>query len=71
MQLLQWVLLGLERYVTLDKTMWGSDQSSSIDPSELMLLVKGIREISSATQYEPGPRMLFEGELAKKQSLRK
>lgn len=60
----------VERHVTLDRSMWGSDQSSSIEPSELIKLVKGIRDIEKATQYEPGPRRLFPGESAKKESLR-
>ena len=60
----------IERHVTLDKTMWGSDQESSIDPSELFELVKGIKEINLATQYEEGPRKQFEGENFKKKSLR-
>jgi N-acetylneuraminate synthase len=60
----------VERHVTLDRNMWGSDQSSSIEPSDLIKLVKGIRDIEKATQYEPGPRRQFEGENSKKKSLR-
>jgi N-acetylneuraminate synthase len=60
----------VERHVTLDRNMWGSDQSSSIEPSGLIKLVKGIRDIEKATQYEPGPRKQFEGEAAKRTSLR-
>ena len=63
----QWV----ERHITLDRTMWGSDQSSSIEPSGLIKLVKGIRDIEKATQYKPGPRRQFEGESVKRTSLRK
>ncbi len=68
------VVLGatwIERHVTLDRSMWGSDQSSSIEPDGLIKLVKGIRSIEKATQYEPGPRKQFEGENSKKESLRK
>ena len=61
----------VERHVTLDRNMWGSDHSSSVEPSGLIKLVKGIRSIEKATQYEPGPRKQFEGESAKRQSLRK
>jgi N-acetylneuraminate synthase len=61
----------VERHFTLDRNMWGSDHSSSIEPSGLIKLVKGIRDIEKATQYEPGPRKQFEGETAKKNSLRK
>ena len=61
----------VERHVTLDRSMWGSDHSSSIEPDGLIKLVKGIRSIEKATQYEPGPRKQFEGENSKKESLRK
>ena len=61
----------VERHVTLDRNMWGSDQSSSIEPSGLIKLVKGIRDIEKAIQYEPGSRRLFAGENAKRESLRK
>ncbi len=61
----------VERHVTLDRNMWGSDQSSSVEPSGLIKLVKGIRDIEKATQYEPGPRKQFPGESAKRDSLRK
>lgn len=60
----------VERHITLDRSMWGSDQSSSIEPSGLIKLVKGIRDIEKATQYLPGPRKQFEGENAKRESLR-
>ena len=61
----------VERHVTLDRNMWGSDQSSSIEPSGLFKLVKGIRDIEKATQYKPGPRIQFSGENVKRDSLRK
>ena len=60
----------VERHVTLDQNMWGSDQSSSIEPSGMMKLVKGIRVIESAVQYPPGPRKQFQKESAKRLSLR-
>lgn len=60
----------VERHVTMDKNMWGSDQLSSIEPSGLIKLVKGIRDIEKACQYEPGPRKQFSGENAKRTSLR-
>jgi N-acetylneuraminate synthase len=61
----------VERHVTLDRNMWGSDQSSSIEPSGLIKLVKGIRDIEKATKYEPQERMLFIKEGVKRNSLRK
>ena len=60
----------IERHITLDRNMWGSDQLSSIEPIGLSKLVKGIRDIEKAFQYEVGPRIEFEGELIKKKSLR-
>lgn len=61
----------VERHVTLDRNMWGSDQSSSIEPSGLLKLVKGIRDIDKATQYVPQDRIEFSKESTKKKSLRK
>ena len=61
----------VERHVTLDRTMWGSDHTSSIEPSGLIKLVKGIRDIELATQYPSGERILFDSENIKKESLRK
>lgn len=39
----------IERHITLDKTMWGSDQMVSIEPHGMFKLVRGIREIEMAT----------------------
>ena len=61
----------IERHVTLDKTMWGSDQSASIDPIEVSALIKGIRDCEKAIQYPPQPRLLFPEENKKKESLRR
>ncbi len=60
----------IERHVTLDNTMWGSDQKSSIEPDELIQLIRGFKQIEESMKYEPGPRVQFAGELAKKKSLR-
>ena len=68
------VVLGaswIERHITIDRNMWGSDQSSSIEPSGVIKLVKGIRDIEKAIQYPPGSRIQFEKENIKKKSLRK
>tara|TARA_R110002020_G_scaffold172739_1_gene363106 strand:+ start:4739 stop:5560 length:822 start_codon:yes stop_codon:yes gene_type:complete len=62
----EWV----ERHVTLDRTMWGSDQVASIEPSGLFKLVKGIRDIELALGQEGKERKLFESELAKRKTLR-
>ena len=49
----------IERHITLDRTMWGSDHKASIEPSGLIKLVKGIRDIEGATKYPKGNRILF------------
>jgi N-acetylneuraminate synthase len=67
------VVLGcswVERHLTLDRSMWGSDQLSSVESQGFIKLVKGIRDIEKAMGKE-GPRTLLQGELAKKNSLRK
>jgi len=38
----------VERHITLDRTMWGSDHMSSVEPQGLIKLVKGIRELEEA-----------------------
>ncbi len=38
----------VERHVTLDRTMWGSDHMSSVEPQGLFKLVSGIRELEKA-----------------------
>ncbi len=60
----------IERHITLDRTMWGSDQLASIEPHGLMKLVKGIRDIESA-RGAGGPRILLNSEKLKRESLRK
>lgn len=38
----------LERHITLDRTMWGTDHLSSVEPQGLIKLVKGVRELEQA-----------------------
>ncbi len=38
----------IERHITLDRSMWGTDQLCSIEPQGLIKLVKGIRELEEA-----------------------
>jgi N-acetylneuraminate synthase len=62
---------GIERHICMSHQDWGSDQSSSIEiiPG-LFKLVKGVRDIEKAMQYEPQPRILFVREWEKKATLR-
>lgn len=38
----------IERHLTLDRTMWGSDQSASLEPHAMAEMVRGIRSIEAA-----------------------
>lgn len=38
----------IERHITLDRTMWGSDQSASLEPKGLELLIRDIRAFERA-----------------------
>lgn len=60
----------VERHLTLDRTMWGSDHLSSVEPQGFIKLVKGIRDIDKARGGN-NPRVCLGGELSKRRSLRK
>ena len=59
----------VERHITLDRTMWGSDQIASVEPSGLFKLVKGVRDIEKALGGD-AKRVLLQSELLKRKSLR-
>ena len=59
----------IERHITLDRTMWGSDQMASIEPHGLIKLVKGVRNIEKSLG-DGGPRVILESEMKKIESLR-
>ena len=58
----------IERHITLDRTMWGSDHLSSVEPQGLIKMVRGIRELEEA--YGDGVKKVTEGELAPRKKLR-
>lgn len=60
----------IEVHLTENHSLWGSDHSSSIEPSGLFKLVKGIRDLEQALSKGDNPRQLYPGEEIKKQSLR-
>lgn len=60
----------VERHITLNHGMWGSDHLSSLEPSGLFKLVKGIRDVELSMQIPKGKRVLLEKEKIKKESLR-
>jgi N-acetylneuraminate synthase len=59
----------IERHITLDRTLWGSDQMASVEPQGFMKLVKGIRDIEKSMGGY-GPRTVSGSELDKLKSLR-
>jgi N-acetylneuraminate synthase len=62
---------GIEKHITMDHDSWGSDQSSSVEiVNGLFKFVKGVRTIEKCFLYQPGPRILFDNELKKKETLR-
>lgn len=58
----------IERHITLDKSMYGSDQSASIEPEELFQLVKLIHRTEQIVG--DGIKRLSETELVVKEKLR-
>ncbi|WP_394552868.1 N-acetylneuraminate synthase family protein [Agromyces sp. MMS24-JH15] len=61
--------VAVERHITLDRTMWGSDHSASLEPQGLEHLVRDIRIIEEA--MGDGVKRVFPGELAPKAKLRR
>ena len=59
----------IERHITLDKGMWGTDQACSLEPHAMFKLVRGIRELELA--LGKGEKIVTEDELEKAKSLRK
>jgi N-acetylneuraminate synthase len=57
----------IERHITIDKTMWGSDQMVSIEPHGMFKLVRGIREIEMATGTKN--KIFTKKEMAKRKTL--
>jgi N-acetylneuraminate synthase len=58
----------LERHITLDRAMWGSDQAASIEPGGLIRLVRDIRIIEMAVG--DGNKRIYDSELPLIQRLR-
>ena len=58
----------IERHITLDRSMWGTDQLSSVEPQGLFKLVSGIRELEVA--YGDGKIGVTESEKLVRKKLR-
>ncbi len=61
--------VAVERHITLDRTMWGSDHAASLEPQGFEHLVRDIRVIGDA--LGDGVKRVFPGELAPQAKLRR
>jgi N-acetylneuraminate synthase len=59
----------VERHITLDRALWGSDQAASVEPPGLQRLVRDIRTISES--LGDGVKRIYDGELAAMRKLRR
>ena len=58
----------IERHITLDRAMWGTDQAASLEPHGLARLVRDIRVIESA--LGDGVKRVYDSEIPVMQKLR-
>jgi N-acetylneuraminate synthase len=61
--------VAVERHITLDRAMWGSDHAASLEPGGLERLVRDIRVIEEA--LGDGVKRVYPGELAPMAKLRR
>ncbi len=61
--------VAVERHITLDRTMWGSDHAASLEPHGLMQLVRDIRIIEKAKG--DGVKRVMPGEVEPMKRLRR
>jgi N-acetylneuraminate synthase len=59
----------VERHITLDRAMWGSDHAASVEPQGIMRLVRDIRAVERATG--DGEKVVYESELPIREKLRR
>ncbi|MBT2445736.1 N-acetylneuraminate synthase family protein [Streptomyces sp. ISL-43] len=59
----------VERHITLDRAMWGSDQAASVEPGGLTRLVRDIRTIETA--LGDGVKRVYASELGPMKKLRR
>ena len=59
----------VERHITLDRAMWGSDQAASVEVPGLQRLVRDIRIVEQA--LGDGVKKVYEGELGPMKKLRR
>jgi N-acetylneuraminate synthase len=60
--------VAIERHITLDRTMYGSDQSASLEPGEMKVLVSRLRELHD--WLGDGEKRITDGEVSVAKKLR-
>lgn len=59
----------IERHITLDRAMWGTDQAASVEMGGLLRLVKDVRDIETA--LGDGVKRVYDSELGARTKLRR
>lgn len=59
----------IERHITLDRTLWGSDQAASVEPGGMARLVKDIRAVEAA--LGDGIKRVYDSEMPALDKLRR
>ncbi len=59
----------IERHITLDRAMWGSDQAASVEPAGFARLVKDVRAVETA--LGDGVKVVYDSEIPIKEKLRR
>jgi N-acetylneuraminate synthase len=59
----------VERHITLDRAMWGSDQAASVEPGGFERLVKYVRVTEQA--LGDGVKVVYESEMGARKKLRR
>jgi N-acetylneuraminate synthase len=59
----------IERHITLDRALWGTDQAASVEITGMFRLVKDIRDIEKA--LGDGNKIVYESEKPAREKLRK
>lgn len=59
----------VERHITIDRTLWGSDQAASLEPEGLRRMVRDIREVKKV--LGDGKKVVYDSEIPIRKKLRK
>ena len=59
----------IERHITLDRAMWGTDQAASVELGGLLRLVRDIRDIEIA--LGDGVKRVYDSEMSSRTKLRR